>query len=176
MAKKEVRHILGLSGGKDSTALALYLKDKVPDIEYFFCDTHKELPETYAFLKKLEVVLGKKILGKPRNRDDAHSMLELLSGKEHDVITGFCIIDPSGELVHSGHITTTVKIKRLSDEEITAYIDTGEPFGKAGGYAIQGIGSFMVEGIKGSYSNVVGLPVCALIKALQASGALKKFP
>lgn len=61
MAEKKVRHILGLSGGKDSTALALYLKDKVPDIEYFFCDTHKELPETYAFLKKLEVVLGERI-------------------------------------------------------------------------------------------------------------------
>jgi len=122
------------------------------------------------------VVLGKNILGKPKDRDDAHSMLMFLSGKEHDVITGFCLIDPSGELVHSGHITTTVKIKRLSDEEITAYIDTGEPFGKAGSYAIQGIGSFLVEGINGSYSNVVGLPVCALIKALIASGALKKFP
>jgi len=61
VAEKKVRHILGLSGGKDSTALALYLKDKVPDIEYFFCDTHKELPETYAFLKKLEVVLGERI-------------------------------------------------------------------------------------------------------------------
>jgi len=122
------------------------------------------------------VVLGKKILGKPKDRDDAHSMLELLSGKEHDVITGFCLIDPSGELCHSGYITTIVKIKRLSDEEITAYIDTGEPYGKAGGYAIQGMGSFMVEGINGSYSNVVGLPVCALIKALLASGALKRQP
>lgn len=56
-----MRHVLGLSGGKDSTALALHLKDNVPDIEYFFCDTHKELPETYAYLKKLEILLGKKI-------------------------------------------------------------------------------------------------------------------
>ncbi len=61
MSEKKVRHVLGLSGGKDSTALALYLKDRVPDIEYFFCDTHKELPETYAYLKKLEILLGKKI-------------------------------------------------------------------------------------------------------------------
>jgi len=61
LSEKKVRHILGLSGGKDSTALALYLKDRVPDIEYFFCDTHKELPETYAYLKKLEILLGKKI-------------------------------------------------------------------------------------------------------------------
>jgi len=56
-----MRHILGLSGGKDSTALALYLKNKVPQIEYFFCDTHKELPETYAYLRKIEILLGKKI-------------------------------------------------------------------------------------------------------------------
>jgi len=61
LSKKKVRHILGLSGGKDSTALALYLRDKVPEIEYFFCDTHKELPETYAYLRKLEILLGKKI-------------------------------------------------------------------------------------------------------------------
>jgi len=62
LADKNVRHILGLSGGKDSTALALYLKDKVSDIEYFFCDTHKELPETYVYLRKLEILLGKKIV------------------------------------------------------------------------------------------------------------------
>jgi hypothetical protein len=61
LVDKKVRHILGLSGGKDSTALALYLKNKVPEIEYFFCDTHKELPETYAYLKKIEILLGKKI-------------------------------------------------------------------------------------------------------------------
>ncbi len=61
MGNKRVRHVLGLSGGKDSAALALYLRDKVPDIEYFFCDTHKELPETYEFLHKLEARLGKKI-------------------------------------------------------------------------------------------------------------------
>ncbi|MBU4000566.1 phosphoadenosine phosphosulfate reductase family protein [Patescibacteria group bacterium] len=62
MGNKKLRHIMGLSGGKDSTALALYLKDRVPDIEYFFCDTHKELPETYAYLKKLEILLKKKIV------------------------------------------------------------------------------------------------------------------
>ena len=61
MADNKVRHIMGLSGGKDSTALALYLKERVPDIEYFFCDTHMELPETYAYLRKLEILLGKKI-------------------------------------------------------------------------------------------------------------------
>jgi septum formation protein len=67
-------------------------------------------------------------------------------------------------------------MKTLSKEEIRAYIATGEPFGKAGSYAIQGVGAFMVESIAGSYSNVVGLPLCALIKALLNAGAVKGFP
>jgi 3'-phosphoadenosine 5'-phosphosulfate sulfotransferase (PAPS reductase)/FAD synthetase len=61
LSEKKIRHILGLSGGKDSTALALYLRNKVPEIEYFFCDTHKEIPEVYAYLGRLEILLGKKI-------------------------------------------------------------------------------------------------------------------
>jgi len=80
LPEKKVRHILGLSGGKDSTALAIFLRDKVPDIEYFFCDTHKELPETYSYLKKLEILLGKKI-----------EMLEADRGFDHwlSVYSGF---------------------------------------------------------------------------------------
>ena len=69
-----------------------------------------------------------------------------------------------------------VRLKELETDEIDLYIRSGEPFGKAGSYAIQGLGSFMVEGISGSYTNVVGLPLCALIKALLTSGALEKFP
>jgi septum formation protein len=79
-------------------------------------------------------------------------------------------------MAHSEAITTLVKMKRLGEKEINAYVATGEPFGKAGGYAIQGVGAFMVESISGSYTNVVGLPVCALVKSLLALGALKDFP
>jgi len=122
------------------------------------------------------VVLQETILGKPLDHEEARSMLTLLSGKEHEVITGFAIIDPSGKVAHTEHVSTLVTIKNLSKREITAYIATGEPFGKAGSYAIQGIGSFMVKGIAGSYSNVVGLPVYALIEALLALGALDAFP
>ena len=122
------------------------------------------------------VVIGERVLGKPRAPEDVHFMLSRLSGKEHEVITGFCLLDPSGEKAHSEAITTLVKMKRLSEEEISAYLATGEPFGKAGSYAIQGVGAFMVESISGSYTNVVGLPVCALIKSLLAAGALKNFP
>jgi septum formation protein len=122
------------------------------------------------------VVIGERILGKPIDDEDARFMLSLLSGKEHEVITGFCLLNPSGEMAHSEAITTLVKMKRLDEKEITAYVATGEPFGKAGSYAIQGVGAFMVESISGSYTNVVGLPVCALIKSLLATGALKNFP
>ena len=122
------------------------------------------------------VVIAGKILGKPRDEADAREMLALLAGTGHRVITGFCVIDPSGLPVHSEAVSTDVRFKPLSDREIEAYVRTGEPFGKAGAYAIQGIGAFMVESICGSYSNVVGLPVCAVIKALIRVGAIKTFP
>jgi septum formation protein len=122
------------------------------------------------------VVLDRTILGKPQNHEEALSMLLCLNGKEHRVITGFCLLDPLGKLAHLDAMETLVRFKHLTKEEIEAYIATGEPFGKAGSYAIQGIGAFMVEGITGSYTNVVGLPLCALVKALLARGALKTFP
>ena len=122
------------------------------------------------------VVLGESILGKPGGRDDAFSMLSLLSGKEHRVITGFCILNPPGRIVHRECVSTIVRMKPLNEREIAAYISTEEPFGKAGGYAIQGIGAALVESISGSYTNVVGLPLCALIKALIDVGAVTGFP
>jgi len=122
------------------------------------------------------VISGDIILGKPSDLEDARVMLKTLSGKDHDVITGFSIVDPSGRIACTGYESTQVSIKILSDKEIDSYIATGEPFGKAGSYAVQGIGSFMVEGIKGSYSNVVGLPLCTLIKKLLEVGALDEFP
>jgi septum formation protein len=122
------------------------------------------------------VVLEKTLLGKPKDLEDARSTLLKLSGKEHKVITGFSLLDPTGKTAHTEEITTFVNVKKLTEQEIKAYIATGEPLGKAGSYGIQGIGAFMVEAITGSYSNVVGLPLCALIKALCRTGALRAFP
>jgi septum formation protein len=122
------------------------------------------------------VVLDGAILGKPEGFSEALSTLTLLSGREHRVITGFCLLDPLGTTAHAEAVETLVSFRRLSRHEVEAYLATGEPFGKAGSYAIQGIGAFMVEGITGSYTNVVGLPLCALIKALLAEGALQAFP
>ena len=122
------------------------------------------------------VILGDAVLGKPESREEAGSMLLRLSAREHRVITGFCLIDPSGQTAHSEAVVTRVQMKKLSEAEIQRYVASGEPFGKAGGYAIQGLGAFMVESISGSYTNVVGLPLCALLKALLVTGALEIFP
>ena len=122
------------------------------------------------------VAIDHHMLGKPGNNDKARQMLGLLSGKEHKVITGFCILTPSGKVAHSEAVTTLVRFIKLTGQQIEAYISTGEPYGKAGSYAIQGIGSFMVESISGSYTNVVGLPLCVLIEVLLTVGALRSFP
>jgi len=122
------------------------------------------------------VVLGRADLGKPADEDQAFSMLRQLSGREHRVITGFCLVAPDSKKSHSEAVVTRVTFKTLTKGEILGYIETGEPFGKAGGYGIQGVGAFLVKRINGSYTNVVGLPLCALVNALLATGALKKFP
>lgn len=122
------------------------------------------------------VVQNRFIFGKPENRDKACSMLLRLSGRHHNVVTGFCLLNPAGKRVHAEAVVTRVTMKSLTAEEIEGYVASGEPFDKAGGYAIQGLGAFMVERISGSYTNVVGLPLCALVKALLGAGALKVFP
>ena len=122
------------------------------------------------------VVSEGKILGKPSDGKDAVSMLQFLSNREHEVITGLSITCPIMETCHTEYVSSSVEIKKLSEREITAYVNTGEPFGKAGSYAIQGIGSFMIKRITGSYSNVVGLPLYTLINTLLNLGAMEIFP
>jgi len=122
------------------------------------------------------VVVDGEILGKPKHMEDAKRMLWRLNGREHRVITGFCVLNPLAAVAHKEAVTTLVKVKTLTGREIDAYVKTNEPFGKAGGYAIQGIGSFMVSHISGSYTNVVGLPICSMIEALLLLRALEGFP
>lgn len=111
------------------------------------------------------VVAGDMILGKPKNEDDAREMLKMMSGITHKVITG-CAIVKNG-VVNSFSVTTEVEFYPLSDEEIEKYINTSEPYDKAGGYGIQGKASLFVKGIKGDYFNVVGLPVAELNRKLK---------
>lgn len=117
-----------------------------------------------------------KVLGKPKDREDAEQMLNLLSGRKHSVITGVALI-PTKNIKDSVmfHEITEVKFKKLTKEEIANYIATGESFDKAGSYAIQGIGTLMVEGIYGCYTNVVGLPIPLLTKKLAEHFDIRKI-
>jgi len=108
------------------------------------------------------------ILGKPKDKADAERMLYLLSGKSHSVFTGLCVI--CGDKVISAAEETEVRFRSLSEDEIKAYIETGEPMDKAGAYGIQGKASVLIEGIKGDYFNVMGLPLCRLGEILKTIG------
>jgi septum formation protein len=111
------------------------------------------------------VVSNGRILGKPANREEARTMLKRLSGRVHEVLTGVALRAEDQEW--TGLERTRVHFLPLSAEEITWYIDSGEPEGKAGAYAIQGLASRFIDRIEGSYSNVVGLPVstvCGLLR------------
>ena len=120
------------------------------------------------------VLLGDEIMGKPKDREDAHRMLRALSGETHSVLTGTSLYYGTQTTVFTTE--TLVTFYPLSDAEIERYLDTGEPFDKAGAYGIQGKGSLLVQGIEGDYFNVVGLPVAALSRALTQFETLVKRP
>jgi septum formation protein len=103
------------------------------------------------------VLLGEQVLEKPADAEDARAMLAALSGRQHSVITGICLLHPRGEIVDCE--STRVSFIALDPEEIAAYVASGEPMDKAGSYAIQGLASKFVERIDGCYFNVMGLPV-----------------
>ena len=104
------------------------------------------------------VVLEGEILGKPKNKNGALSILKKLSGRMHQVYTGITLINKSTGKMISDYDVTKVKFNQLDEEEILNYIATGEPMDKAGAYGIQGMGSFLVDHIEGSLDNVIGLP------------------
>jgi septum formation protein len=113
------------------------------------------------------VVKGGGILGKPSDSLEAEETLRALSGSEHRVLTGVAVIDAENRVSKSDVVETRVRFLPLSEEEISAYVGTGEPLGKAGGYAIQGLGAVLVDEIHGSYYNVVGLPLSRLSVVLK---------
>ena len=115
-------------------------------------------------------VLNGKMLGKPKDKAEAKSMLKRLSGKTVTVITGIAVVDCEGKKQFTDCETTTVKMKEMTQVEIDAYVKTGEPMDKAAAFAIQGKGSVLVERIEGCYSNVVGLPLFKLSILLDKVG------
>jgi len=135
-------------------------------------DVASKYPDHWVVAADTIVCINGSILGKPRGREEAVEMLRRLSGREHRVLTGFSVCRSGKGESDQEAVQTVVKMKPLTSAEIAWYVQTGEPFDKAGGYAIQGIGSFMIESIQGSYTNVVGLPLCELIQTLNRLGAI----
>ncbi|WP_299980626.1 nucleoside triphosphate pyrophosphatase [Desulfobacula sp.] len=131
-------------------------------------NTALSYPESWVLGADTIVVVQDQILGKPQSKTDAIAMLNKLNHCEHSVYTAFCVINQKTNSMVVKSVETKVYFKYLTDQEIQWYVGTGEPFDKAGAYGIQGIGAFLVKQISGSYSNVVGLPVCEVVETLMS--------
>jgi septum formation protein len=110
------------------------------------------------------------LLGKPAGKEDAMSMLRMISGRTVEVFTGIVVIDSGKGIEDTGIISTQVMMANLSRQDIAAYVKTGEPIGKAGAFAIQGFGAVLVEKVEGDFFNVVGLPLFRLSQMLKKVG------
>lgn len=118
------------------------------------------------------VVLEGQVFGKPANLDHARQMLTALSGHPHQVMTAFVLLDPAGKTTTAEIVTSQVTFKELSESEVAAYLATGEPFDKAGAYAIQGKGRDLIAQVSGSHTNVIGLPMDEVTTALHSVGLI----
>ena len=130
---------------------------------------HRPLePDEVLITSDTVVIVDREVLGKPHSREDAVRMLQLLSGRAHEVVTAVTIRDCSRQ--ESFSVSTQVHFEPLSQEQIDYYIDHYQPFDKAGAYGAQGKGAVFIEGIRGDFFNVMGLPLCRLAKDLERLG------
>ncbi len=183
IASSKLRLILGSGSPRRRELLAQIgvVPDEIRPADIDETPHKNELPRPYAARLAVEkaqaiesndlilsadtvVAVGRRILGKPEDAAQAAQFLMLLSGRRHRVITGVAL--RLGDKVWSRQVETVVKFKRLSDMEISAYLRSNEWQGKAGGYAIQGIGGAFIPAINGSYTNVVGLPLTEVTNML----------
>jgi len=123
-------------------------------------------PASWVVAADTVVCAGDRVLGKPRDRDEAVSMLLSLAGRMHTVRTGFCVACATEGVDVRRAVVSSVWFSAFGEEVAQAYAATGEPLDKAGAYGIQGKGAFLVERIAGSYSNIVGLPLCQVLRVL----------
>lgn len=130
----------------------------------------RRCPDTWVLAADTAVALDETVLGKPADAADARSMLRRLSGRTHRVLTGFVLCDRTDDAGPAQVVTSHVRFRTLSEAVIGAYLDTGEPFDKAGAYAVQGEGRALVDRVDGSLSNVIGLPLDEVGAALRAAG------
>lgn len=125
-------------------------------------------PQDIVLAADTIVVRDGRVLGKPHTPERAKEMLRLLSGRDHQVITGYTILKDG--IAHTGTETSHIFFRDLLEEEIEAYVKTGEPLDKAGAYGIQGLAALFIKGLEGDYYNVMGLPLCALTQDLRRLG------
>ena len=129
-------------------------------------------PGTWVLGADTVVIIDGDVLGKPGSKKEAKEMLMRLSGKKHRVLTGFSVVRKSVNVVKSGLVESSVFFTEVSEDELEWYIDTMEPYDKAGGYAVQGKAAFFIKEIRGSHTNVIGLPLCEVVAALKEVGAI----
>jgi septum formation protein len=130
------------------------------------CDVARRRPGRCVLAADTVVIAGATLFGKPADRDDARRMLRALSGRTHRVLTAVALVDADGRISETA-VESKVEFRRLTTGEIEAYLDSDEPFDKAGAYAIQGVAQKFVTGVRGSYSNVVGLPMDEVLELLR---------
>ena len=156
-----------VQAGESPEAFVLRVaKDKAMIVGYKY-------PGVWVLAADTVVVLGGEILGKPTDAKDATLMLQRLAGRWHEVWTGFWLGRTGDEHHIHRAVKTDVQFADLSGPMIRAYVRTGDPLDKAGGYGIQSLAAFMVQGIRGSYSNVVGLPLTEVVAAMAALGLIQ---
>ncbi|MGC9975115.1 MAG: Maf family protein [Syntrophales bacterium] len=146
-------HVLRLSEDKVQIASALH-------------------PEAWVMGADTIVVINGDVLGKPRMPDEAREMLGKLSGQIHTVFTGFTITRKNADILVRDAVESSVLFREIPEDEMTWYIRSREPYDKAGGYAVQGMGAFFIKEIHGSYTNVMGLPLCEVVDVLKSIGAI----
>jgi septum formation protein len=136
-----------------------------------FAIAHK-YPDAWVLGADTIVVIDGMILGKPENKSQAQKMLERLSGREHKVFTGFTLTHVTSKISKTKVVQSAVQFKTINPEEMKWYISCDEPYDKAGGYAVQGKGAYFIKAIRGSYTNVIGLPLCEVLEELKSLDAI----
>ena len=132
----------------------------------------QKYPQAWVLGADTIVVIDQEILGKPVHKIEAEKMLKKLSGREHQVLTGFTVAQSASKIVRTKVVRSWVRFKNITPEELAWYVHSDEPYDKAGGYAAQGKGAYFIRSIRGSFTNVIGLPLCETLDVLKNLGLI----
>lgn len=155
----------GLAGERPRAHVRRLSRDKARAVAQRF-------PDDLVLGADTIVVIDGLILGKPKSKREAREMLERLSGRRHSVFTGFTLIHTRLRIAETQVVQSAVQFKVISPEEMDWYVAGDEPYDKAGGYAVQGMGAYFIKAIRGSYTNVIGLPLCEVLEQMKSIGTV----